>query len=291
MLFKWKKIQLKTFDLLVIFASIVLAVTLFFILFRKQSDIKVVVKVDQDSMYNQIGSTPNWFAQYLRVGMKESDVFGRPTAQIIGIRNYYSADQRTIVYLTVSLKAVYSISNHQYTYKGKNILVGSTIQIPFDEVLINGAIIDMEGENKVKPKKMMVEAKIVNLDPTFPQTEGVPPYVADSINAGDIMSDSLGQPAIKINKKIIEDAKMVVTTSNGDVLLQRNPLRKDVYLELEMWTEKIGDRYYLFGDSNFPVIINESSVLPQSTGFAGLLPFYTDKSIVWLTITKINAIQ
>lgn len=286
MIFKEKKIQLKTFDIVVIFIFIFLAISLFFVLFRKQSEIKVVVKVNEESLAYQIGGTPNWFAQFLHVGMKEVDVFARPMAEVKGIKTYYSADQRSVVHLIVALKAVYSLSNHQYTYRGKNVLIGSTIELPLNNLLIKGLIIDIEGSTKTNSKRIFAQAQIKQLDPAFPQTEGVPSYVAESIQQGDIMKDSLGHPAIKITKKTVEDAKMTVITANGDVLLQKHPMRKDVYLDLEIWAEKIGDRNYLFGDTNFPILINNGI-----NEINNRLPFYTNNSLVWLTITKINDIQ
>jgi hypothetical protein len=291
MIIKGKKIQLKTFDIIVVLVFVFLAVSAFFVLFRKQSEIKVVVKVNEESMMYQVGGVPNWFAQFLHVGMKEVDVFGKPMAEVKEMKAYYAADQRSVVYLVVSLKAVYSVSNRQYTYKGKNILVGSTIQLPLNNLLVNGLIIDIDGSLKNNLKKISAEAKIRTIDPTFPQTEGVPPYIADSVQQGDVMKDSLGRPAIKIVKKTEEDAKMTVVTANGDVLLQRQPLRKDVSLELEIWGEKLGDRYFLFGDTNFPIIVSNNSVILNNYNTIGGLPFNVNNGLIWLTITKINGIQ
>jgi hypothetical protein len=292
MIFKGKKIQLKTFDIIVIFIFIFIAISLFFVLFRKQSEINVVIEVNEESLAYQTGGVPNWFAQFLHVGMKEADVFGRPMAEIKGIQTYYSpteeikgiqtdssVDQRSVVHLIVALKTTYSLSNRQYTYKGKNVLIGSTIELSLDNLLVKGLIIDIEGSTKNNSKKLFSQARIINLDPAFPQTEGVSSYVAESIQQGDIMKDSLGHTAIKITKKTVEDAKMTVTTASGDVILQRHPMRKDVFLDLEIWAEKIENRYYLFGDTNFPVLINSK------------LPFYINNTLVWLTITDINDIQ
>ena len=291
MIINGKKVQLKIFDFAIIFIFIFLLISLFFVLFRKQSKINVVVKVNEESMAYQIGGVPNWFAQFLHVGMKEVDVFGKPMAEIKEIKTYYAADQRSVVYLVVSLRAVYSVSNRQHTYKGKKILVGSTIQLPLNNLLVNGLIIDIDGSIKNNLKKISAEAKIRTIDPTFPQTEGVPPYIANSIQQGDVMKDSLGRPAIKIVKKTEEDAKMTVVTANGDVILQRQPLRKDVSLDLEIWGEKIGDRYFLFGDMNFPIIVSNNSVILNNYNTIGGLPFNVNNGLIWLTITKINGIQ
>lgn len=292
MIFKGKKIQLKTFDIIVIFIFIFLAVSAFLVLFRKQSEINVVIKVNEESLTYQIGGVPNWFAQMLHVGMKKVDVFGRPTAEIKGIKAYHSSNQKSVVHLTVALKATYSLSNHLYTYDGKNVLIGSTIEIPFDNLLVKGLIIDTEGSTKANLKKLFAKAQIRDLDSTFPQTEGVPSYIAESVQQGDIMKDSLGNPIIKIIKKTIEDAKMIVITANGDVIIQRHPMRKDVFLDLEIWAEKIGDRYYLFGDINFPVLVNNNIIVVSNIDMTAQgLPFYINNSLVWLTITKINDIK
>ena len=158
-------------------------------------------------------------------------------------------------------------------------MIGSTIQLLLDNLLVKGLIINVEGLTKTNSKRIFAQAQIRQLDSAFPQTEGVPSYIAESIKEGDIMKDSLGHPAIRIVKKTVEDAKMTVITANGDVILQKHPMRKDVYLDLEIWAEKIRDRYYLFSDTDFPILINSG------------LPYYTKNSLIRLTITKINAIQ
>jgi len=292
MVIKGKKIQIKVFDIAVIFIFIFVVVSLFFVLFRKQSKINIVITVNEESLAYQTGGVPNWYAQFLHVGMKKVDVFGRSIAEIKGIRSYHLSNQKSVVHLMITLNAVYSLSNRIYTYDGKNVLVGSTIEIPFDNLLVKGLIIDTDDLNKTKLKKILAKAQIRELDTTFPQTEGVPSYIAESIQQGDIMKDSLGNPVIKIVKKTVEDAKMTVVTSNGDVILQKHPMRKDVFLDLEIWGEKIDDRYYLFGDINFPILVNNSIIfLNNNNGTAQGLPFYVRDSLIWLTVTKIDDIQ
>lgn len=292
MIIKGEKIQFKIFNIVVIFLFIFLAVSLFFVLFRKRSKISVVVKVNEESLAYQIGGVPNWFAQFLHVGMKEVNTFGESIAEVRGIKTYYSADQKSVVYLIVDLTTVYSLSNHRYVYGGKDVSIGSPIQLRLDNLLVKGLIIDTEGSTKTNLKRIFAEAQIKNLDPTFPQTEGVPSYIAESIKEGDIMKDSLGRPAIKIIKKTVEDAKMTVITANGDVILQKHPMRKDIYLDLEIWAEKIGDRNYLFGDTNFPILIGSKiDTKTDNKIIDNRLPFYINNSLVWLTITKINGIK
>lgn len=287
MIIKRIKSQLKIFDLIVIFLFIFLGLSLFFVLFRKQSHIKVVVKVNEESLAYQIGGVPNWYAQFFKKGMKEIDAFGKTIAEVKEIKTYLNqnfsnqktSNQQTIVHLVVDLTTVYSLANRQHTYKGRKVLIGSNIELILDNILVQGIIIDIGEIKKTNIKKFFAKGQIINSDPVFPQTEGVSQFVAESIKEGEIMKDSLGNPAIKILKKTVDDAKMIVTTSNGDALIQKNPLKKDVFLDLEIWGGKIGDRYYLFGDTNFPILIGYS------------LPFSTKKTAVFITITEINGID
>lgn len=291
MIIKKYKNRLKIFDIAIIAIFIFLAVSLFFVLLRKQSTVQIVVKVNEENLSYQIGGVPSWFAQFLHVGMKEIDAFGRPTAEIKGVKTFYTSNRKSVVYLTVDIKTIYSTSDRQHTYKGKSVAIGSTIELPLDDLLVKGLIIDVDGLADSHPKKIFAQARVMNNDPLFPQTEGVSSYIADSISEGDVMKDSLGNPAIKILKKTVEDAKITVVTANGDVLLQRHPMRKDVFFDLEIWVNKIGDRYYLFGDTNLPIIVSNSThVLNEFNSIEGI-PFNKGNSLIWLTITKINDIQ
>ncbi len=274
MLFKGKKIQPKIFDIAVVFIFVFLGMSLFFILFRKQSEVKIVVKVNEESLAYQIGGTPAWFTQFLHVGMKDTDVFNKPTAQVIGIKTYTVAKDNEIVYLTISLKTSYSPSKQRHTFNGKDILIGSTIELSLDNLLIKGLIVDI-GEPKTlsNSKKLFVMAQLINSDPVFPQTEGVAPFVAEAIKEGDEIKDSLGRPVIKIVKKTVEDAKVAIPTANGQIIFQRHPMRKDVFLTLELWANKIADKYYLFGDTDLPILVG--APLPLYFKNIKILPIIT----------------
>jgi len=285
MVFKGKKIKLKVFDIAVIFIFIFLGVSLFFILFRKQSEIKIVVKVNEESLTYQIGGTPAWFAQFLHVGMKDFDIFNRPTAQVIGIKTHYVPSNNTvgndkeIVYLTISLKTAYSPSKQRHTFNGKDVFIGSTIQLSLDNLLVKGLIVDIEGSKKFSnSKKLLIKTQLVNSVAVFPQTEGVAPFVAEEIKEGDEIKDSLNRPVIKIVKKTVEDAKVAIPMANGQIVLQRHPMKKDVFLTLEVWADKIGDRYCLFGDTDLPILVGYS------------LPLYFKKIRIQPIITQIDGV-
>jgi len=90
------------------------------------------------------------------------------------------------------------------------------------------------------------------------------------------MYDSLSRPAIIIKKKAVQSAKIIVPSFSGNLYLQENPLRFDVFLDLEVYAYKIGQWYYLFGDENYPIVIGNS------------IPFSSKNNWVFLTITEIK---
>jgi len=199
---KGKKIQIKIFDIVVVFIFIFLVISLFFVLFRKQSTINVVVKVNEESLTDRVNATPNWYAQLLHVGMKEVDVFGRYMTEVKGVKTYFSTDKKSVVHLIVTLKVVYASSSRQYTYKGKSVLIGSTIELFLNNLLVKGLIVDIDNSTITNSKRIFAQAQTRYIDPAFPQTEGVSSYIAESIKEGDVMKDSLGHPAVKILKNL-----------------------------------------------------------------------------------------
>ena len=102
----------------------------------------------------------------------------------------------------------------------------------------------------------------------FPETSGSRAYVADAIEEGQEVKDDQGNTIVKILRKRVEDAKKTAITSDWRVFVQRDPLRKDVYLTLQLDAIRINDRYYVFDD--VPVLIGYT--VPINTGTMSFWP-------------------
>ncbi|MFN4212868.1 MAG: hypothetical protein ACK4FL_02820 [Microgenomates group bacterium] len=262
--------KINFFDYLIII--LILSLFLFFLirLFRKTTQIEIVLKIYREE----------WFLQQLKPGMAEKNILGKKMAEILSIKTYPTGDQKKWSHLKIKLKAVYSPGENSYVYKAKKILIGSDFEFYPNNLLVDGTIIKINDKNKDNNLyQIKAKGRLINNDPSFPNTEGVDEYIANSIEEGSIMTDSLNFPAVKINKKDILDAKMVTVDAFGQTYLKTNPLRKDVFVDLTIWAEKKGDYYYLFGDESFPIIIGNS------------IPFTSENNWVFFTITEIKEIK
>lgn len=258
-------------DYFLIGLLIFILITLFLSFFRKTKNIEIILRIYQN----------NWFVEKLKPGIKEKNIMGQTMAELIDIKTYpYPNSNLTkSAYLRIKIKTVYTSANNSYTYKGKEVLIGNNLNFYMNNILIEGLVLGINNYNNPNRVKIYAKGQIINIDPAFPNTEGVPEYIADSIKENEIMKDSLGSPAIEIKKKEVFDAKMVTVDQYGNTKVSINPLRKDVYLDLIIYADKIGQYYYLFGDENFPIIIGNG------------IPFTTKNNWVFFTITNIEKIE
>ena len=123
---------------------------------------------------------------------------------------------------------------------------------------------------------MLVETRIIWQREVFPETSGAPAYVAEAINTGEQVKDSLGNVLITIVDKRVEPAEKIVTDSRGNVFVSRDPLKKDVFLTLKLRVKELGTdvnehEYYVFDDvrvkidTSIPIHLKDISIYPRVT--------------------------
>ena len=241
------------FHVVLILLVISVGIGFFYIFLRKPTYLSVEIKVGSEAVYYEGGTTKAWLSQFIHEGMTEKDGLGKTIADVVKIRSYDTANTKAM-YATTRILAVYNRNSNQYTFRGKPLLVGSTIRLYLDRVLVDGLITYIEGvpDPRIK-KRLVVEAQLINETNVFPEVSGVKQHIADAITEGQEVKDSQNNTIIKVIKKREEDAKKIVTTSDGRTFVQTYPLRKDVYLTLEVQALLIGDRYYVLDD--IPLII------------------------------------
>lgn len=264
--------KLSLFEILIVLAGLTVVISVFFLLFRSKKTIIVVLKVYEDSVDMPFTRSSLWFSRMFYQGMKEKSAFGQVTAEVLKVRKYDDRPDNPIVYITVKLEAIYSRGTNVYTYKGKNILIGSTIRLFLDNTLVEGVVVDTKGVNNRYPLKKL----IMTVELTNPETVGVMPYVAQAIIEGDEIRDSAGKVILKVLKKEVQDAQKLVNTDSGEIVLSRDPFRKDVRLTLEVQAYKIGDRYFFFDDK--PLLVNKE--LPINFEKLSILPMITNIEVV-----------
>lgn len=272
--------NLKFFDWILIGLSLLAILVFAVIFFRRSSYIIAVVKVGEGSVFypswltawDDFSGTQKWFAESFYEGQTEKDGLGKIRAEVLSVYSYDKTPTRKTVYLTVKLKVVYNRASNTHTYKGVPVLVGSKIKLNLDSLYVEGLTISVEGfpENTVR-EKIVVEAQIREENSTFLETAGTKSYVADAIKVGDEIKDNNGKTVIKIIEKRVFPAQKVATTSDGRIILRSDPVKKDVYLKLEIQALKTGDRYFFLDD--IPILVDQ--IIPINTSTISIFPVVT----------------
>lgn len=250
---------LTVFDVFVWVAILAAGAFGLLVLFRQGATMTITVKVNDESVtfqswrYLGEGTRP-WFAHLFRVGQKEKDGTGRSVAEIIGVRSFDTSPPKKVVYLDVRLKALYNRASGQNTFRGKPVLVGSPIRLALDDMMVEGLVTGINGKPDTrKRERLLVETEIREENPVYAELSGTKQYVADAISVGDTFSDDQGRPIVRVVGKSVTDAERAVTTADGRIVVQTNPLRKQVVLTLDVEATVIGNRYYIYDD--IPVLI------------------------------------
>lgn len=274
---KKRLLKLTLFDRVLILLVLIAAGVFIYIFFRKSTYVTTVIKVGEETVqyqpWNKGAGTKAWFSNMFYEGLKEEDGLGRVMAEVTGVKSFDTDPNLKDIYLTTRLRVVYNRASNEYTFKGKPVLVGSTIKLNLDELLVNGLITYMEGAEDPREKAtLVVETQLREENETFLETSGVPEYKPAALEVGQEIKDDQGEVVITILEKRVEDARRAVTTGDGRVFVQRNPLRKDVYLTLKINATKIDKRYYLFDD--VPIVVGERILL--NTPEIAVRPVVTD---------------
>jgi hypothetical protein len=252
---------LTLFDYLLVALLFAGVVFFAFIFFRKQQFLEVVVKVSDENVNWASPGTKDWFSSIFYAGMKERDGLGRPQAEVIKVFSYDTQPERKDVFLTLNLRGVYTKALDQYSYKGRPILVGYPIKLQLDSVNAEGIIVSVGNMDNNKKVDLTLEVRTWDdrrdsyAVTSFTNTTGVRPYVADAIDKESVITDNNGNEVIKVIDKKVVNAKQVVTTSDGRVLVQSNPLLKDMTLTLQVRATIIGGKYYFFNE--IPILIGQ----------------------------------
>lgn len=259
MLHKLHKLLRKThFSLIdwVIVASSLLAILVIgIVLFRKNEFRTITVKVGEDNIYWPAAGPRKLYANLFATGMKEVSGFGKTEAEILKVISYDTDITHKDVYLTVKINATYSRSSNQYIYKGKPVVVGSQIRMYLGSILTDGLITRVDGIADTRAKKIIiVETQLFGDSTVYPQTSGVNPFIPDAVSKGDAIKDDQGNIKVEVLEKRVEDAKQLVTTADGRMIITTNPLKKDMFLTLKIYGFEQNGNLYMFDD--IPIFID-----------------------------------
>ncbi len=249
--------KLSFFDYFITGVFLILGIAAFIFFFRKTTWVTVRVRVTDRDVVFVYSNPPSWFVYLFKKGMREADSLGRTTAEITDVY-YYDAitdvDSRTnmskkTVYLTLKLKANYNKRTGEYKYKGMPLSSGEVLRVNLGTILVHGLITDMDGvKNPFETVHPVVRILIKDFNPVFPGTTGVDESLADALSIGDKILDSKGEVAAEVLDKEVYPAQMTTVDNFGIPHTFIHPRLKDIYLNLRLSAQKIGNEVYFFDD-------------------------------------------
>lgn len=214
--------------LLLILASVAVGIKFFL---RKEKWIEVEIKGGPGNWWWVTPAPPYWLANAVEKGDVEVDYRGRVIAEIFDFRAYKTGEATTDFYIKARLNVKFDKTSGRFRYKGEPVEVGVPITLETATALITGNIIWVEGREEGERVEKVVKLKLYEKYP----------WEAEAIAVGDTMTDGEGDIVAKILDKRVERAEITVETDRGDVLARRDPLKRDITLDVKLVTIKYGD--------------------------------------------------
>jgi len=265
------------FDIALTASAVVGIALLAFFLFRKTTFTTITVRITNPNPLYSGANPPTWYASAFHKGDKELDTVGTTQAEILEVHAYSLDETRQIVFLKLRVRAVYSRSKNQYTYKGNPLIIGSSIHLEFTNNLVDGIVTEIaNAPTPYKEKMITVQATMLEYNPIYPETDGVDDFKANAIQVGDTMKDNNGKVIATIVNKSVAPADRYVT-NQGTVSVVPDPLKKHVSLTILVRTYELnGVALFLY---SFPVQVG------------GTLPLDLPNITIGPTITDIVSVQ
>lgn len=258
---------LSLFNIISLIILVAVAVVAISLILKKSNHLDVTVKITEQNILYSSNGPRSWFAYLFHPGQAELDGFGRPTAEVKKVYYYDLSLNEKAVYLTMKIKTNQNKRSKTDYYKGKPIAVGAPIKIELEGILVEGIVVKVgSGVNDgTASKKIILEAKLFEAEN----------FLVDSLHIADEITDADGKSKVVIKSKRVEPALIMTTDSFGNLHLRRSPLKKDVYLTLEVDSDAVNGEYYLFRDIR--LVINEAIPLRFKT--ISLYPLVTKISV------------
>jgi hypothetical protein len=256
--------KISIFDFILLSVVALFAVLFFVFFHRKAEFVNIRVSVtDRDVLYAQV-KPKSWYAGQFQVGDVEKDTIGQPIAEIVNVETFNVTAEEKAVYLDIKVKATYDSRTQQYSSRGRVLNFGAPMRFNFSKVTFDGIVTDFPGSDTDKnvQKGQTVFEGIVR---------AIEPSLAASIKKGDQVVDSNQHVLAEVTNVEVRPAEKVTPTAQGELLLKKDPLYKDVLITVRVETKFFAHELYAFDffpvkiGQKIPLNFKEKSILPTIT--------------------------
>ncbi|MFH1970850.1 MAG: DUF4330 domain-containing protein [Patescibacteria group bacterium] len=255
--------KISPLTLLMIIATLTFVVFFATLMIRKSEWIQVEVEISPPDWYQwyQGGIVPSWLPDNINIGDEQYNAFNQKTGEILNIRNYEWSNSNSVnlitekkTYVTLNLKVERDKKTNKIRYQQQPLEIGKPIDLTFNNTGFKALVTFIEGATDTRVwEEKIVEVKLFQDNQIFPETTGIFTWKADAIEIGDQMKDSAGNTLVEVLDKKVKPAEKIVTTSDGRVFVNYDPLKKDVYLTLKINALKQNGLFYHLGNQKIKV--------------------------------------
>ncbi len=236
---KYKNIfsKIKPLDWVIIAISIGVLVYFFAASLNQEKWITIEFKVTNSPAYfpnNGGGDAPFWVADKIRQGDVQYDTLGKKNLEVLSLKKWGYQNKET--WVKASIKAKFKQKQKKYTFLYQPLEIGRSIDITINGSNIHGIVSSIQGFSDTRPNHTItVKSRLVDTWSEYSTyTRGVEPWTAMAIENNLKIFDLYGKVIATIIDVDIKPAERVVTTMDGKVLVVDDPLKKDVYLTLQL---------------------------------------------------------
>ncbi|PIR58806.1 MAG: hypothetical protein COU69_03335 [Candidatus Pacebacteria bacterium CG10_big_fil_rev_8_21_14_0_10_56_10] len=265
---------LKPVDLVFIGFLLLIPLVIFLLFKRSVQEIVVRVEVTGENVFSEPTRPNIEYADSFQVGDVITNQLGQNVAEILDVTSYRITQDRRVVFLDVRLRTLFDPRKQQYFYQGKPVIFSEFMELDFRKAKLRGRIVDFPGfRDEDAPQGIMrVRAQLRWENRQFSDVYGVPKFIADSIQAGDVIRDNRGQPLLKIIEVETNPAKRTVFTESGVPRIVQDPELKDVFYTVDIATKEYNGTPYMF--DYFTISVGDT--IPINKDHVSIFPVVTE---------------
>lgn len=223
---KVKKLTNKLTFTHIIIATLVITGALFFLSISNFGTkwTTVTLKISPEEWWWNTRNPQYWLADTYKIGTSAYNSWGTKEAEIVNLEILEERDTLKSAFLTLRLLTKRNNRQHLIMFRNKPLSVGSYLVVDSEDVIISGIV------TSVNKKGAKLVDKIIEI-----KSLGEYSWVADSVNTGDIGTNSKLEPIVEILSKKVEPAKnTIVLDENIPIYLRNNPNLVDITLVIKI---------------------------------------------------------
>lgn len=215
--------------------AFVVVVSAYKLFFTKPTYVYAKVKVSQGLWWAATQKPNIWFVKAIKKGDAETDLVGKPVAEILSVRYYpwYGSDQFD-VYLSLKLKVSKNKKTGKYNFKRSTIGVASPIDLEFPSVQFSGTIIDMSDKLSTD---LYIE-KTVTLTKKYAY-----PWEYEAIQTGDSYSDG-EETVFTILDKTATETRSLTEDAYGNYPVANPEQKKYIIVKTKIKLRQVKDQLF-----------------------------------------------